>query len=105
MYVCIEFKIMEKLNTEKLEKVAFVLKTIGHPVRLAIINHLAINEKMSVNEICEALGLEQSLISHHLNNMKLKGVLDCDKEGNSRYYFVVLEEVLTVINCMEKCKL
>lgn len=96
---------MKIIKTAKLEKVAFVLKTIGHPVRLAIINHLAINEKMSVNEICEALNLEQSLISHHLNNMKLKGILDCSREGKNRYYFLILDEVLTVINCMEKCKL
>ncbi len=93
------------INNEKLEKVAFILKTIGHPVRLAIINRLAINEQMSVNEICKALNLEQSLVSHHLNTMKLKGILTCSKQGTSRYYSVALEEVLTVIACMEKCKL
>lgn len=96
---------LEVIDTEKLEKVAFILKTIGHPVRLAIINRLAINEQMSVNEICETLFLEQSLVSHHLNTMKLKGILTCSKKGTSRYYSVALEEVLTVIGCMEKCKL
>lgn len=96
---------LEVINNEKLEKVAFILKTIGHPVRLAIINRLAINEQMSVNEICEMLNLEQSLVSHHLNTMKLKGILACTKQGTSRYYSVALDEVLTVIGCMEKCKL
>ena len=96
---------MEIIKTEKLEKVAFILKTIGHPVRLAIINHLAINDRMSVNEICEALNLEQSLISHHLTNMKLKGIINCSKEGKSRYYYITLKEILTVLSCMEKCKL
>jgi len=96
---------LEIIETEKLEKVAFILKTIGHPVRLAIINRLAINEQMSVNDICETLHLEQSLVSHHLNTMKLKGILTCSKEGTSRYYSVALAEVLTVIGCMEKCKL
>ena len=96
---------MKKLSNEKLEKVAFVLKTIGHPVRLSIINHLAINERMSVNEICDALDLEQSLISHHLKNMKAKGIVDCVKEGKTRSYYLSLEEVLTVVNCMNNCKL
>lgn len=93
------------IDNDKLEKVAFILKTIGHPVRLAIINRLAINEQMTVNDICEALNLEQSLVSHHLNNMKIKGILTCTKNGKNRIYSVALDEVLTVIGCMEKCKL
>lgn len=93
------------IDFEKLEKVAFILKTIGHPVRLAILNRLAINQQMSVNEICETLNQEQSLISHHLNNMKLKGIIDCRKEGKNRYYYITLEETLTVMSCMSKCKL
>lgn len=96
---------LEIIEFDKLEKVAYVLKTIGHPVRLAILNHLSVNGQMSVNEICETLDLEQSLISHHLNNMKLKGIIDCRKEGQSRYYFIVLEETLTVMSCMSKCKI
>ena len=96
---------MAQLSVENFEKVAFVLKTIGHPVRLGIINLLANNEHMSVNEICEALDVEQSIISHHLKNMKQKGILDFHKEGKSSHYYVLLQEVLTVINCMQKCKL
>ncbi len=96
---------MKVISNDKLEKVAFVLKTIGHPVRLSIINHLAIRKQMSVNEICETLDLEQSLISHHLKNMKQKGIVDCVKDGKIRMYFLSLEEVLTVVDCMNKCKL
>ena len=93
------------LNSSDYEKVAFILKTIGHPVRLQIIEHLAKNKQMSVSEICETLNLEQSLISHHLNNMKLKGILNSTRQGKNRYYHLELEEVLTVINCMQNCKL
>jgi len=95
----------ETQKTPDYEKVAFVLKTIGHPVRLQIIEHISKNKKMSVSEICETLDLEQSLISHHLSNMKLKGILECTKEGKNRYYHLALNEVLNVISCMHKCKL
>ena len=62
---------MEKpLDHERVEKIAFVLKTIAHPMRVAIIDLLNENEKMSVNDITAYLGLEQSLTSHHLANMK-----------------------------------
>lgn len=92
-------------ENEKLEKVAYILKTIGHPVRLKIISLLAEYKKLSVNEIGEKCEVEQSLVSHHLNNMKLKGILQSEREGKSIYYSVKLDEVLNVIDCMSKCKI
>ncbi|WP_456457713.1 ArsR/SmtB family transcription factor [Reichenbachiella sp.] len=89
----------------KLEKVAFILKTIGHPVRLRILSLLSENQQMSVNEISEKCEVEQSLISHHLTNMKLKGVLQSERDGKSIYYSIKLMEVLNVIDCMSKCKI
>jgi DNA-binding transcriptional ArsR family regulator len=92
------------ISTEKLEMVAFVLKTIGHPTRIGIIELLKYSERLSVNEICEGLGgLDQSLVSHHLSNMKLKGVLNSRREGRNIYYSLRLKEVLSVIDCVESC--
>lgn len=97
--------IIGNLDTEKLEKVAFILKTIAHPMRISIIGLLSINEKLCVNDICERLGSEQSLTSHHLANMKLSGILGSIREGKNIYYYLKLKEVLTVITCMNKCQL
>jgi DNA-binding transcriptional ArsR family regulator len=98
---------IEKLISSKngLERVAFVLKTIGHPVRLKIIIMLAIDKKLTVNEICNKCGVEQSLISHHLNNMKLKGILNSERDGKHIYYFIILNEVLKVVDCMSNCRM
>ena len=49
----------EQLDHERVEKIAFVLKTIAHPMRVAIIDLLNANEKMSVNDT--------KLIENHLN--------------------------------------
>lgn len=92
------------LDTEKLMKVAFILKTIAHPMRIGIIELLTKQEELSVNEIVERLGTEQSLTSHHLSNMKLKGVLGNRREGKNIYYFLKLKEVTKVIECMENCQ-
>jgi DNA-binding transcriptional ArsR family regulator len=92
-----------KLNKEKLEKAAFILKTVAHPTRLAIIQLLDKSQKMSVNDICEALTCEQSLISHHLINMKLRGILKSQKEGLNMYYTLKERDVLNLINCIENC--
>ncbi len=100
-----EKEIINNLDTEKLEKVSFILKAIAHPMRISIISLLVANEKLCVNEICDLLGSEQSLTSHHLSNMKLSGILGSVREGKNIYYFLKLKEVVTVITCMNKCEL
>ena len=92
-------------DPEKLEKVAFILKTIAHPLRISIISLLVEKEKICVNDICQALQSEQSLTSHHLTQMKLSGILGSERQGKNIYYFLKLKEVITVINCMNKCDL
>ena len=97
---------MDKLvEQDELAKAAFVLKTIAHPTRLAIIDYLSKEGRKKVSEICTALNLEQSLASHHLNTMKLKGVLGSVREGKNMYYFLKLLEVTQILSCIDNCKL
>ena len=91
----------EQLDHERVEKIAFVLKTIAHPMRVAIIDLLSANEKMSVNEITAYLGLEQSLTSHHLANMKMKGILGSKRDGKNIFYFLRLKEVPELVKILE----
>lgn len=100
-----EKEMISNLDSEKLEKVAFILKAIAHPLRISIISLLVSNEKLCVNDICGLLGSEQSLTSHHLSNMKLSGILGSVREGKNIYYFLKMREVVTVITCMNKCEL
>ena len=102
-YLC-TIKIMKAtLNTHKLEKAAFILKTIAHPIRLGIVELLGIHEKLSVNELCEKLGTEQSLTSHHLATMKLKGILFSKREGKQIFYSLKEKDVTKIIGCIENC--
>ena len=91
-------------SKEKLEKAAFILKTVAHPTRLAIIDLLGTQERMSVNELARVLECEQSLLSHHLINMKLKGILRAEQEGQNRYYSLKERDVLKLIACIENCE-
>ena len=100
-----EVKLEEtSIDVEKLEQVAFILKTIAHPLRIGIIDLLTNNDKLCVNDICEKLNSEQSLTSHHLSNMKLKGILESTREGKNIFYSLKLKEVNEVIKCMNRCQ-
>lgn len=93
----------EVIDIEQFEKVAFILKTIAHPLRIRIADLLSKHEELSVNEICAILGSEQSLTSHHLNTMKLKRVLNSKRQGQNVYYSLLLKEVKNVISCIRNC--
>jgi len=104
-YICIVMinTIGRNLTSEKLEKAAYILKTVAHPVRLAVINLLDTHEKMSVNQICETLNCEQSLLSHHLTNMRIKGLLKADKQGVQVFYSLKEKDLVKLLDCMENC--
>ena len=93
------------MQKKELEKAAFILKSIAHPSRLAIINILSKQEWRAVSEISEKLDMEQSLTSHHLNIMKMKGVLESKRDGKIIKYKLKLTEVTQVLSCIEHCDL
>ena len=90
-------------EAEKLERIAFILKTIAHPIRLGIIHLLEQHPKLSVSAICDMLGTEQSLTSHRLQNMKLKGILSVKRDGRSMLYSLKERDVSLIIECLENC--
>lgn len=92
------------LNKEKLEKAAFILKTVAHPTRLAVVDLLRLNDRLSVNQIGDTLNVEQSLLSHHLITMKLKGILSSHKEGQSVFYSLKEKDIPKLIECIENCE-
>lgn len=93
-----------KLNPERLERAANMLKAIAHPMRIAIIGFLEEGNSLSVTEIHERLGLEQSTTSHHLGILKDKGVLVSQREGKKTYYSLKHENLKNIIDCVSMCE-
>lgn len=94
---------IDETLVEKLERIAFILKTVAHPMRLGIVYLLEQHPQLSVSEICEKLDSEQSLTSHHLQNMRLKGILSVKREGRSMLYSLKERDVSLIIECLENC--
>ena len=96
--------VIDDVLAEKLERIAYILKTIAHPMRLGVIHLLEQHPKLSVSEICEMLGSEQSLTSHHLQNMRLKGILQVKRDGRSMMYSLKEKDVSMIVECLENCQ-
>lgn len=61
------------------------LKAIADETRLAVVRHLMKGE-CHVGEIQEALGIEQSLLSHHLRCLREAGIVDASRDGKAVLY-------------------
>ncbi|MEJ8756007.1 metalloregulator ArsR/SmtB family transcription factor [Pontibacter sp. H259] len=93
-----------RLEKKKLERVAYVLKCVAHPVRISIIDLLEQKERLSVSELQDILKIEQSLLSHHLTNMRDKGVVDTSREGKNVFYFLMDKSITSIIGCINGCR-
>ncbi len=96
--------IINEDQAEKLERIASILKTVAHPLRLGIVHLLEQYPRLSVTEICETMGSEQSLTSHHLKDMRLKGILGVRRDGRKMMYFLKERDVSLIIECLENCQ-
>ncbi len=96
--------IVNQEQVEKLERIAFILKTVAHPMRLGIVHLLEQHPQLSVTAICEMLGSEQSLTSHHLQKMRDKGILSVKRNGRSMLYSLKERDVSLIIECLENCQ-
>lgn len=68
------------MEDKQLELTAEVLRALGHPLRLKIIEFLRAGERC-VCEIIPAVGAEQSVVSKHLSVLRQAGILEARKEG------------------------
>jgi DNA-binding transcriptional ArsR family regulator len=93
-----------KLDVERLEKAAEMLKSIAHPMRIAILNLIDQNERMSVTEIFEGVGINQAVASQHLRILKDRGILESKREGRQIYYSIRHEILGQILSCIEKCE-
>jgi len=93
----------QELNTELLEQAAYTLKAISQGTRLCVISLLSKQDEMTVSQLVEQLKCEQSLLSHHLTDMRAKGILNCRRDGKNCYYSLRNKQIVQIIDCIQTC--
>jgi len=89
------------MNPQKLQEFSEILKALGHPARLKIVEGL-IRHPCHVNEIVEGLGLPQSTVSQHLGILRSRGIISPRKEGVQTCYLVSDKRVREIIKFLGK---
>lgn len=82
------------------DKQSELLKAIGHPIRLKMVEGLMSNE-CNVNKIMDVLNIPQSTVSQHLAKLKAAGVLVSRKEGVKTCYRVSNNQVREIIKALK----
>jgi len=91
------------IDIEKLERAASKLRAVAHPMRIAIVDLLTANKRLTVTEIYEKLNIEQASASHHLNILKNKGLLESKREGKMILYSLKYDALTHLVDCINCC--
>ncbi|MEM7106320.1 MAG: metalloregulator ArsR/SmtB family transcription factor [Bacteroidota bacterium] len=94
-------KTKENVFTAAQNRMANLAKALGHPARIAILQHLINKERCVCGDIVEEIPLSQSTISQHLKALKEAGVIHGDIEGVTVCYCInpkVWGELKTILN-------
>lgn len=92
-----------KISSMNLEKKAKILKALGQPTRLRIMEYLRDGERC-VCEIFPAIGGQQSNVSRHLAVLKQAGLVSDRREGVSIYYRVLDPALYRLLDSLEQKK-
>jgi ArsR family transcriptional regulator len=92
-------EVLEK-NEDVLEEEAKLLKALAHPVRLVIVKGLMAEEGCNVSEMQECLNIPQSTLSQHLAKLREANILNSERNGLERNYYVVNETIMKIINVL-----
>lgn len=72
------------------------LKSLAHPARLAVIEHLKKGES-TVGQMVDGLGMEQSGLSKHLATLRQAGILTSRQEKAKVYYAIRDKDIFMVL--------
>ena len=74
--------------TDKQNSIAVMIKALGHPARIAIIEYLIKVDSCICGDIVNELPLAQPTISQHLKELKNAGLIKGNIDGNAICYCI-----------------
>ncbi len=86
-------------HDQDIERAAFALKAMSHPLRLKILCAVGESE-LSVQSIVDCVGTTQSNVSQHLARLRDKEILASRRDANRIYYRVKDERTLRLVEMM-----
>ena len=77
-----------QIFTEHQNELAHIAKVLGHPARIAILEHIVKADACICNDLVDEIGLAQATISQHLKELKSLGIIEGNVSGKSVCYCI-----------------
>lgn len=88
------------MDINKYTEMAELLKVLGHPTRLCIVNGLLNGEGCNVSFMQNCLNIPQSTVSQHIAKLKSARIISGERNGLEINYKVINEDAIRVINAL-----
>lgn len=89
-----------KTNITHIKTAAFITKSVNNAFRQKILNLLLSEGNLAVNELCEKLKSDQSVMSQHLAILRKAKLVEFERDGKCVRYSVNHKQVQEVIDCL-----
>lgn len=76
------------LFTQEQNELADLARVLGHPARIAILEHLLKAKSCINSDLVEEIGLAQATISQHLQELKKAGLIQGSIDGTRMCYCI-----------------
>lgn len=90
-----------EMFTELQNEIALFGKVLGHPARVAILQHLFEIDTCICGDLVNEIGLAQPTISQHLKELKQLGLIKGNVEGTSVCYCIDKENWSKMKNVLQ----
>lgn len=81
-----------QIFSKKHNEIARLLKVLGHPGRLAILDYISRQKACICNDIVDEIGLAQPTVSQHLKELKNIGLIEGEIDGKKICYCINMEK-------------
>jgi len=92
------------LDPSVLAEAAEMVRVLGHPVRLRIVELLE-GGQQTVTQIQDALDSPQALVSQQLARMRSAGIVEGRRIGTNVWYRIADPRVVRMLDCLRHCDL
>lgn len=91
-----------RIEDDALATAAEVIKCLGHPLRLRLLEYLESGEK-SVSQMQQYTGATQTIVSQQLTTLRARGIVDNRREGTNVFYRIIEPKVSSILACIRSC--
>jgi predicted transcriptional regulator len=88
------------MEIDKYNEIAELLKVLGHPARICIVDGLMKNEGCNVSYMQSCLNIPQSTVSQHIAKLKSAGIIEGKRDGLEIKYQVVNQQAKEIIKLL-----